>query len=91
MTPEQRATRDQLNKELRSLADRVTKHLDDLDPDDHNRIPYEFVLLVGTRYVDEEGSTVGTVYSFIDDESMPGYVARGLLSEAIDEIRYSDL
>lgn len=73
------------------LADDVRRFLDEQDPDDQHRILADVMLVIGARSFTDDGTCVGTVYTFGNESSIPGYVARGLLADAIDTIRDIDL
>lgn len=84
------ATRDQLERRLLELAEDVRQFIDEQDPDDEQRVIAEVVLVIGSRAFTAKGTCFGTVYTFGNESSIPGYVARGLLREAIDTIEDLD-
>ncbi|WP_131804683.1 DUF7213 family protein [Mycobacteroides abscessus] len=79
-----------LERRLMELADDVRQFLDEQDPDDQHRIIADVVLVVGARSFGDDGTCAGTVYTFGNESSIPGYVARGLLAAAIDTVRDVD-
>lgn len=86
-TPEQIAKRNELAKRMNELANDAKEFIDEIYPDGEDRVVTEAILVIGTRFYDsEKQAMVGTVYSFIDEESMPGYIAEGLLSSAIKDM-----
>ncbi|AAN02058.1 gp4 [Mycobacterium phage Barnyard] len=82
----ERTKRERLEERLRNLADDVKNALDEANPDGVARITTDAILVVGTRSYNDDGVCVGTVYTFSLESSMPGYIARGLLSDAIDDM-----
>lgn len=82
--------REDLERRLMDLADDVRRFFDEQDPDDQHRIIADVVLVVGARSFTADGTCAGTVYTFGNESSIPGYVARGLLADAIDTIRDID-
>ncbi|AZS12540.1 hypothetical protein HWB99_gp004 [Mycobacterium phage DrLupo] len=81
-----RKVREGLEERLRELASDIKQALDAANPDEVDRIVADAILVVGTRSYDDEGRAIGTVYTFSLESSMPGYVARGLLADAMDEM-----
>jgi hypothetical protein len=86
----ERKTREALEERLRALGEDVKEALDSANPDGISRILTDAVLVIGTRYYNDEGQCVGTVYGFSLEGSMPGYVAKGLLAEAMDDMVVED-
>lgn len=81
-----RQKREAFEERLRELAVEVKDALDEANPDGVARIVTDAILVIGARNYNDEGQCVGTVYGFSLESSMPGYVARGLLSDAIDDM-----
>jgi hypothetical protein len=82
----ERKTREAFEERLRELAVDVKDGLDKANPDAISRIVTDAILVIGARHYNDEGQCVGTVYGFSLEGSMPGYVARGLLADAIDDM-----
>lgn len=80
-------TRDDLERRLMELATDVKQYLDDQDPDDQARVIADVMLVIGARGFEQDGTCFGTTYTFGNESSMPGYVARGLLLEAVDTVQ----
>lgn len=77
----------ELEHRLMELADEVRQWIDHQEPEDgQHRVIADVVLVVGARGFKDDGTCYGTVYTFGNESSIPGYVARALLSEAIDTI-----
>jgi hypothetical protein len=79
--------RDELERRLMELAEDVRHHIDTQDPDGQHRIIADVQLVIGCRSFDDDNTCIGTVYTFGNETSMPGYVARGLLLDAADTIK----
>lgn len=78
--------REALEERLRTLAEDVKTALDEANPDDQARMVTDAVLVIGARSYNDQGQCIGTVYGFSLEGAMPGYVAKGLLQEAIEDM-----
>ena len=81
-----RKQREALEERLRTFAEDVKQALDAANPDETPRMVCDAIVVIGARHYNDEGQCVGTVYGFSLEGSMPGYVARGLLADAIDDM-----
>ncbi|TDO18148.1 hypothetical protein EV580_1330 [Mycobacterium sp. BK086] len=73
---------DEAATELFRLLERDTDN-----PGDPPAIPTDYVLVVGSMYIDSDGDRCGITSHFPKDGSQPVYVTDGLLSQALAHLR----